>query len=193
MKYLSASWQLEISQGISQQDTLSHHLLLHALSTSAWLYPLTVNPSLWCHLCGTEEIEKKHRTHLKLHDHIIKFFISSTADKSANMILPCKETSIQSRTWDNNHMINFRQMVSNKYGNLKWHRAGSSAEQINFVSTSQSHISRKYWHCAGKLWQVETSATDHWILKLMLQGTAESVPNCSSYQHHTHVTPQPLN
>lgn len=36
--------------------------------------------------------EQKHRTHLKLHDDIIKFFIPSTPNKSANMILPWKET-----------------------------------------------------------------------------------------------------
>lgn len=153
---------LEISQGISEQYTLSHSLLLHVFSTSAWLYPFTVNPSLWCHVCGTER-EKKHRTHLKLHDYIIKFFISSTADKSANMILPCKET--ETYRVEHETITSFRQMVSNKHGNLKRHQAGSSAEQINFVFTSQSHISGKYWHCTGKLQQVETSATDPWILK----------------------------
>lgn len=60
MKYLSASWQLELSQGISQQ----HHpfslspipptfYLQQSLYTSAWPCSLTVNPSLWCHLHGT--------------------------------------------------------------------------------------------------------------------------------------------
>lgn len=153
MKYLSTSWQLEVPQGISQQ----HHpfslspispssYVQQSVCTSAWPYSFTVNPSLWCHLCGMGERQRKHRTHLKLHDHVIKFFIPSAANKSANMILPCKGT--ETYRMEHNTTTLWSQLVEKWFlkraGNHKWHQAGSFAEQINFVSTSQSHTSRQH-------------------------------------------------
>lgn len=92
-----------------------------------------------------EEGQKKHRTHLKLHDHIIKFFIPSTANKSANMILPCKEAEtyrMEHKTTTLSSQL-VEKWFLKRAGNHKWHQAGSSAEQINFVFTSQPHTSRQ--------------------------------------------------